>query len=87
MPVEPPFLTDMDQRVLEMNAKGMLAALVGWTVCAFFASVAFNWTFYYVLALIVSGREVTVARWRRAHETEEPASAGASARLAAGVHA
>ena len=40
----------------------MIAGLVGWTVCAFFASVAFNWTFYYVLALAVAGREIMASR-------------------------
>jgi hypothetical protein len=28
-------------------------------VCSVFASVAYNWTFYYVLALIVASRELT----------------------------
>jgi hypothetical protein len=36
-------------------------------VCSFFASRAFNWTFYYVFALAVAGREVVAAR-RRAPE-------------------
>jgi hypothetical protein len=73
--------------VLEMNTRGMLAALVGWTVCAFFASVAFNWTFYYVLALIVGGREVTLARRRQAEEgAAAPAQPQAMAPLAR-VHA
>jgi hypothetical protein len=40
----------------------MIAGLVGWFVCAFFASVAFNWTFYYVLALAVAGREIVLSR-------------------------
>ena len=40
----------------------MIAALVGWTICSLFASVAFNWTFYYVLALAVAGREIAEAR-------------------------
>ena len=31
---------------------------MGWLACALFASVAYNWTFYYVLALAVSGREL-----------------------------
>jgi putative inorganic carbon (HCO3(-)) transporter len=51
-------VNDEDRRILEINAKSMLAGLVGWTVCAFFGSVAFNWTFYYVLALAVAGREI-----------------------------
>jgi O-antigen ligase len=55
-------LTPEERRILDINAKGMLAGLVGWFVCAFFASVAFNWTFYYVLALAVAGREVALSR-------------------------
>lgn len=37
---------------------GMSAGLIGWFVCAMFASVAYNWTFYYLLALIVVAREI-----------------------------
>lgn len=40
------------------HALGMCAGLVGWFVCAMFASVAYNWTFYYVLALLVAAREL-----------------------------
>ena len=77
-PAQPAFLTDDERQTLEMTTKGMLAALVGWSMCAFFASVAFNWTFYYVLALAVACREVTTARWRQAHEAEETAPAKVS---------
>jgi O-antigen ligase len=68
-------LTPQEQQIIEMNAKGMLAGLVGWLVCAFFASVAFNWTFYYVFALAVAGRDI--ARERRAAQApaETPAAA------------
>ncbi len=55
-------LTDEERRTMDLNAKGIFAAMVGWTVCSLFASVAFNWTFYYVLALAVAGREVLSAR-------------------------
>jgi O-antigen ligase len=55
-------LSDNERRQLEINAKGMIAAMVGWTVCSFFASVAFNWTFYYVLALAAAGREIVISR-------------------------
>jgi O-antigen ligase len=51
-------VTPEERQLLSVNAHGMLAAMVGWSMCAFFASVAFNWTFYYVLALAVSGREI-----------------------------
>ena len=57
--------TDAERRTLELNAQGMLAAMVGWTVCALFASVAFNWTFYYVLALSVAGPRVIAQPPRR----------------------
>jgi O-antigen ligase len=63
-------LTPEEETIIDMNAKGMLAGLVGWLVCAFFASVAFNWTFYYVFGLAVAGREI--ARERRA--MPEPAA-------------
>jgi O-antigen ligase len=56
-------LTPAEEQIIDMNAKGMLAGLVGWLVCALFASVAFNWTFYYVFALAVAGRDI--ARERR----------------------
>jgi O-antigen ligase len=55
-------LSSDERRLLEINAKGMIAAMVGWTVCSLFASVAFNWTFYYVLALAVAGHEIVRSR-------------------------
>ena len=51
-----------ERRILTMNARSMIGGLVGWTICALFASVAFNWTFYFVLALAVSGRDIVVSR-------------------------
>jgi O-antigen ligase len=55
-------LTPDERRLIDINSKGMMAGLVGWFVCAMFASVAFNWTFYFVFALAVAGREIAVAR-------------------------
>jgi hypothetical protein len=40
----------------------MTAGLVGWFTCALFASVAYSWTFYYLLALIVATRELARVR-------------------------
>jgi len=40
----------------------MFAAVAGWFVCALFASVAYNWTFYYLLALAVAPRDYLLAR-------------------------
>ncbi|MCU1385825.1 MAG: putative O-antigen polymerase, partial [Acidobacteria bacterium] len=70
-------LTDEERRTMDLNAKGMFAAIVGWTVCALFASVAFNWTFYYVLALAVSGREILASR-RAAARAADPVVAPAT---------
>lgn len=72
-PGDPLALTAEERYTLDTNAKGMLAAMVGWTVCSLFASVAFNWTFYYVFALAVAGREILAER--RAHAPEPQASA------------
>jgi O-antigen ligase len=55
-------LTDVERTILTINARAMLAAMIGWTVCAMFASIAFNWTFYYLLTLSVAGREVAASR-------------------------
>ena len=43
----------------------MVAALVGWFVCALFASVAFNWTFYYLLALAAARARCSSIGWPR----------------------
>jgi O-antigen ligase len=52
-----------EERVfLETTATALFAGLVGWFVCAQFASVAFNWTIYYVLGLAVCTRDVVKAR-------------------------
>ena len=51
-------LTDDERYYLQTHAAAMVACLVGWAVCAFFASVAFNWTFYYLLGLSVTARDV-----------------------------
>lgn len=55
-------LTEHDRVFLEGHGAAMVAALAGWLACAFFASVAFNWTFYYLLGLAITGREVVRAR-------------------------
>jgi putative inorganic carbon (HCO3(-)) transporter len=71
-------LTEDERRTLDLNAKGMFAAMVGWTICSLFASVAFNWTFYYVLALAVAGREILAARRAAAKAAAEPVVAPAT---------
>jgi putative inorganic carbon (hco3(-)) transporter len=51
-----------ERQFLETHASAMIAAMVGWFVCAQFAAVAFNWTFYYLLGLSVCAREVVRLR-------------------------
>ncbi len=55
---------------LELYAAAMAASLTGWLVAAMFASVAYYWTFYIVLGLATSLRDVARA------ETEEGRAAG-----------
>jgi O-antigen ligase len=47
---------------LQIHAAAMGASLAGWFVCALFASVAYNWTFYYLLALAIAPREILADR-------------------------
>ena len=55
-------LKDSDRQTLFAYTAAMTAGLVGWFTCALFASVAYSWTFYYLLALIVAVRELAKAR-------------------------
>jgi hypothetical protein len=47
---------------LDGYTAALAAAVAGWFVCALFASVAYHWTFYYLLALAVAPRELLVDR-------------------------
>jgi probable O-glycosylation ligase (exosortase A-associated) len=40
------------------HSAAMAASLVGWFVCSMFSSVAYNWTFYYLLALAATPRDI-----------------------------
>jgi O-antigen ligase len=57
---------------MRMHSVALSASLVGWVVCAQFASVGYYWTFYYLFALIVAGRELTSDRIAAAHEATAP---------------
>jgi O-antigen ligase len=46
------------REAMEMYAAAMAASLTGWFVAAMFASVAYYWTFYIVLGLATSVRDV-----------------------------
>jgi O-antigen ligase len=45
-------------QLLDAHSAAMAAALTGWTVCALFGSVAYSWTFYYLLLLAATPREM-----------------------------
>jgi O-antigen ligase len=57
-------LTPEEMELFDAHSAAMAASLVGWIVCAFFASVAYSWTFYYLLALAAVPRDLLVARVR-----------------------
>ena len=57
-----PVLSEGERDALLALTIAMTAGFVGWVVCAMFASVAYNWTFYYLIALIVSTRELVLVR-------------------------
>jgi O-antigen ligase len=78
-------LAPPDYDVLTMHAAALSASLAGWFVCAMFASVAYHWTFYYLLALAVAPRDYLLARTsaaltgRRAAAARTVATVGAHA--------
>jgi O-antigen ligase len=55
-------VTSEEAEWLRSHTSAMTAALVGWFFCALFASVAYNWTFYYLLALAIAPREFLLDR-------------------------
>jgi O-antigen ligase len=57
-------MSDEDRTVMRSHTVAMTAGFFGWLVCSMFASVAYNWTFYYLLALIIASREMVLARLR-----------------------
>ena len=69
---------------MKAHLSAMSAGIIGWFVCAQFASVAYNWTFYYLLALaaaprqllIVNGFDVRPVRARNPQRVGTPAQAG-----------
>ena len=57
-----PSLTPAEWEFFDSHSIAVAAAVTGWFVCALFASVAYNWTFYYLLALAAAPRDVLAAR-------------------------
>jgi O-antigen ligase len=61
-PAADPVVTAEESAWLQSHLSAMTAALAGWFFCALFASVAYNWTFYYLLALAIAPREFLLQR-------------------------
>lgn len=57
-----PLVTEDERTWMLWYTAATTAALAGWIVCALFASVAYNWTFYYLLALAVAPRDILLQR-------------------------
>ena len=76
-------MSDDDRRSLYALTAALTAGLCGWFTCAMFASVAYSWTFYYLLALIVAARELARVRLSaaRAIEAERSPASVRSARF------
>ena len=53
-----PVLSSYDEALLDGHSAAMAASLVGFFVCGFFSSVAYGWTFYYLLALAAAPRDI-----------------------------
>jgi O-antigen ligase len=53
-----------ERNTIELLVGAVGIGLAGWFVCAQFASIAYNWTFYYILALTIVPREIIRARLR-----------------------
>jgi putative inorganic carbon (HCO3(-)) transporter len=54
----------LDRAQLYEHSIAASAGLAGWFVCALFASVAYNWTFYFLFALAIVARDLTTVRAR-----------------------
>jgi O-antigen ligase len=70
-PIIAPDISPEDAQFLDAHSAAMAASLAGFFVCSFFSSVAYNWTFYYLLVLAVAPRDILrerlpVTRRRRA---------------------
>ena len=72
-------LPPADHEMLTTHAAALSAAFVGWLACALFASVAYHWTFYYILALAVAPRDYLLARMAATKTSQRAAAARAAA--------
>jgi O-antigen ligase len=62
----PAVVTADEAAFFQAHTAALAAAIAGWFFSALFASVAYHWTFYYLLALAIAPREIVVDRLRLA---------------------
>jgi O-antigen ligase len=72
-------LDDDEREYLQTHGAAMVACMTGWFVCGLFAAVAFNWTFYYLLGLATTARDVVRTRERAYAKAKALAARQASA--------
>jgi len=72
-----PLVTREEATYIDAHAGAMTASVMGWFVSALFASVAYTWTFYYLLALAVAPRDILRARLTVAAKTPRHQDVGA----------
>jgi O-antigen ligase len=64
-------MTLRDRQALYAHSVALTAGLSGWCVCALFANIAYGWTFYYTLALIVATHELMRGRLEASRASEQ----------------
>lgn len=69
---------ERDVHILRVHATALVAGLAGWFVCSLFSSIAYNWTFYYLIGLAAVARDLTGPMAARVPVAARPrANAGA----------
>jgi putative inorganic carbon (HCO3(-)) transporter len=75
-PPPPPAIGRDEAAYYDAHAAALTSAIVGWLVCAMFASVAYSWTFYYLLALAAAPVGILHQRLAAARHVEAPSLRG-----------
>ncbi|HTI38127.1 MAG TPA: O-antigen ligase family protein [Vicinamibacterales bacterium] len=70
-----PQITSAEAELLDAHSAAMLASLCGWLICAVFASVAYTWTLYYLVALAATPRDMLRDRQPRHAASRVPTGA------------
>lgn len=78
-PIVAPEISQDDAQFLDAHSAAMAASLAGFFVCSFFSSVAYNWTFYYLLVLAVAPRDILRERLPVTRRRRAAAAAGTAA--------